>query len=649
MNIAYVQGSTPRLATVCLNRFPHACHLDVEGARESVEEVKRLFERFGLVAEDWSEPGTKDDLEQRLQHLFGPAADPESPLESLVLYWTGHGFMTKLGATEKFHLATNPEEWSATGRNPKVSDDWWIQLLVTEQVNRLAAHPDTWRLVIIDSCESGPGIELIRRGFSTSGLPDNLVLVGTSPRGAAYSGTFAATLASVLHFPQQTQPIPLKEIRSRLAAHIGDNQVTGQFHSTAVLSPPEDMLEGIAATVADRKELETVLRDLPVEARTHLIPKAQGGELKDAAWHFQGRKLDRTRVANWLNHAEQGMYVVTGEAGAGKSALLGMTYASTITSLMNTLERMGHAFADPLLRPHEGVAFDAALHLSGQDVGGVMASLATALGVELPADRSLDKFVDRVRRVASGRRLTILADALDESQDPFIIAASVLRRLAQTPNIRVLVGTRESLGEDPDHPGQTNRLLLPSLSPGASDVLRLQRDQEAVFNYVRSRLEATLGDRTAVEVAAQVAEHDQPFLFARLAVHEVLADPSRTDHELLQRLLCAGHRGIFGRAVERLGAARPATGSLLWALAYARGRGFPRNDGIWATAGSALHGGQLTDRDVSIAEEEAAPYIMVDAEFGQAAYRLAHRTFVEYYHDRDTPTPTRASVPPAAN
>jgi len=33
--------------------------------------------------------------------------------------------------------------------------------------------------------------------------------------------------------------------------------------------------------------------------------------------------------------------------------------------------------------------------------------------------------------------------------------------------------------------------------------------------------------------------------------------------------------------------------------------------------------------------EGAAPYVMLDTENGQSVYRLAHRTFAEYYRKAD--------------
>jgi hypothetical protein len=148
----------------------------------------------------------------------------------------------------------------------------------------------------------------------------------------------------------------------------------------------------------------------------------------------------------------------------------------------------------------------------------------------------------------------------------------------------------------------------------------------------------------AARVAELIAEHDEPFLFARLAVHEIIADPSwATSMDRLTQLLGEKHRGIFGRAVERLAANEPEAEALLHVLTYARGSGFPRTGGIWAMAGSALSDRPFNDNHVAKVLKLAAPYIMHDSEFGQGVYRLAHRTFVEHYLRSDRPSTRHGS------
>jgi hypothetical protein len=99
----------------------------------------------------------------------------------------------------------------------------------------------------------------------------------------------------------------------------------------------------------------------------------------------------------------------------------------------------------------------------------------------------------------------------------------------------------------------------------------------------------------------------------------------------LTGLLSGGHTGIFDRAVARISATNPRVEALLHSLAYAQGNGYPRTDGIWATAATALTEDVVTDDDIDQALKMAAPYIMLDSEFGVSTYRLAHRTYAERY------------------
>ncbi|MCF4136610.1 hypothetical protein L1856_06570 [Streptomyces sp. Tue 6430] len=69
---------------------------------------------------------------------------------------------------------------------------------------------------------------------------------------------------------------------------------------------------------------------------------------------------------------------------------------------------------------------------------------------------------------------------------------------------------------------------------------------------------------------------------------------------------------------------------MLRALAFAQGHGLPRAERIWATVASALHDEPVDAGLLESVAQAAAPYIMLDAEDGQAVYRLAHRTFRDF-------------------
>ena len=90
------------------------------------------------------------------------------------------------------------------------------------------------------------------------------------------------------------------------------------------------------------------------------------------------------------------------------------------------------------------------------------------------------------------------------------------------------------------------------------------------------------GDRID-QLAARIAGYAQPFLFARLAVAEIIADPGLAQNkELLAQMLDSGHSGIFGHAVSRLSTHRSRGGGAAARLNHGRGNGFPRT---WAALG----------------------------------------------------------------
>lgn len=144
-------------------------------------------------------------------------------------------------------------------------------------------------------------------------------------------------------------------------------------------------------------------------------------------------------------------------------------------------------------------------------------------------------------------------------------------------------------------------------------------------------------------VARSIAERDREFLYARLAVHEILASPDLvTDPRRagdLRSLLNRDHRELFRQAVERLISRDPLCVPLLQALAHAEGRGLPRADRIWLTVANALadDSSAVTEAHIDRILSDAAPYIMLDGDDGQSVYRLAHRTFQEFFLAGETP------------
>ncbi|MCC2320111.1 hypothetical protein [Cellulomonas xiejunii] len=621
--------SSLRLITVGLSSYPKVSAWRVDEAEPCRRQVVKSFTRHGFDVEDWTPRATTEQIGSLWKEFLRASDDV-----SHVIYWIGHG---TYGESYVAALADSDARLNSfTGM-----DSDMLRKALQERVRRLAAaDSDRWVLVVLDTCASQRGAWDVFRGFQDA--PANFGIVGTGD-GAAFAGRFTEELETVLDSfgPNETAGVRLNVLVERLSARLGwPPRVHAQFSPTASF-PSRSEGPTFTAPLDVYAELRQVLADAPAALRNHFYARAQGSEIGTPAWHFTGRVTERRRITAWLREARRGMYAVTGEPGAGKSALIGMVLASTDESVLAALDAAGHAPLADDLRPTD-VPVDAAIHLSGLTIGEVTAELAHLLGAT--GAHSPDGLVGALARRGP---LTVVADALDECRDPFTVA-SLLAKIAALPRVRVLVGTRQSLHEDPDDPAPVDQALADALGPMTR--LHLEREPGAVEQYVTDRLllaGSSLPRERVEAVARQVAAHQQPFLFARLAVHEIIAEPGLGhDDDALADVLSRGHRGLFAHAFERLQHHDERTAALVRCLAYARGGGFPRSGNVWATVTSALSGEDVTDVHVAAALRDAAPYVMESSEGREAVYRLAHRTFVDFFRVVDSGDDGRSAQRP---
>ena len=619
------------LTTVGVPHYPHAIGWDVQEVAAAVNDLARLLERYGFIVHDRSAQAADLDSTGTMMDEW-----TEQPSTGSILYWGGHGV-----GDEKAYVAALASSKDPLGRRNGHSHEQFAEALRDRQGLRQDDELGHWVLLILDTCGSRLGA---RHVFQQMGDLPNTVVIGTAEAGgAAFAGRFVQQLTAVLEGfgGNDTDGIRVDEVlsrlRVRLAPEVGSLQrIFGEIHHSITMSLPASTPPAVQATVDAQREFQAVLANVDPRIRNHFFAKAQGAELGTPAWHFTGRVTERRQIVHWLSSTEDGMLVVTGRAGSGKSAILGMLLACSDPAFVDALTHLGYPGIADDLRPAED-AFTAAIQLSGLTITDTVRAISTATTNAEPTSAPDTLAAALADRPTGSPPLTLLLDALDESRDARTIAA-LLRRLGRIPGVRLVVGTRVSLTETPDRP-PTDTELLDTLGRN-STTITIGDDPAAVHDYVTGRLTDRLPPEsryTLAEVADKVVDRKQPFLFARLAVYEVLADPSRvTSQARFDELLAHGHAGIFTLAVARLAASDPVAEGLLHVLAYARGNGFPRSDGIWATAGSALTATEVTDLDIARTLELAAPYIMEDTEFGQAVYRLAHRTFAEHYWTADS-------------
>ncbi|MFJ8437163.1 AAA family ATPase [Kitasatospora sp. NPDC094019] len=630
-------------------RDPGLPDLDTEA---HVTAITGLLAPFGPQVHRWTAAGHergRDAVEDRLRTWQQPAADRHG---NSVLYWAGHG--------SAGHLAHHHT------RAP-IDSGIFPEELAHAIGNRLL-HPDnadSWTIIVLDACFSHEfaldvDLALQRRH---RGAAQRYLLLSTAARGYADLGAFTHVLrrALTVTFRGRTT-IGLVELGQALASVLGGYVKAATFDDRdRLVRLHPDIAATVRGPLDQLDEVQAVIDQLPPDERRHFVPKASGAEFGELAWYFHGRTVQRDHILHWLATAPQGALIVTGPAGAGKSALLGHILLYANSDLRRVLTDRGHLSALPAGVPYPEGRFDLTTHLAGLTLHRTIGLVADAAGLPdlaqdaargQPATALADRLISELRERRSP--LTLLFDALDEADQPLHIARTLLRPLAALPGVRLIVGTRRSTREGPDQPAPGDTDLLDALSPqphGAADpargpvVVEVGHDQEALAGYLRAKL-TTAKHRSVLhaadaEISAAVHRlvtghpqdsEPQQFLYVRLAAHELLNDPSLVTDPT--PLIGRTHRQLFTRALDRLRRTNPLFLPLLQALGLAQGRGLPDQDGIWARIAAALAPGadliQVRDTIQDLLQA-AAPYLALDQEHGQSVYRLAHRTFTEHF------------------
>lgn len=173
---------------------------------------------------------------------------------------------------------------------------------------------------------------------------------------------------------------------------------------------------------------ERALRLSSWEGAEHFDLAARGIEVGESGWHFAGRtRLLRTLV-NWLKTADQGLRIVTGPPGAGKSAVMGRL--ATLSDLEYRKAAIEAGVMPPDSEgttPPEGI-IDAAIHAKGKTLDDCARALARALALAIGKEVAVDveALVAAIGKI--DRRVTIMIDGLDEaaSGQGHIIAARLI-------------------------------------------------------------------------------------------------------------------------------------------------------------------------------------------------------------------------------
>ncbi len=505
--------------------------------------------------------------------------------------------------------------------------------LMTRWDTRVQAENEAWTVVVLDCCNAEVGISNILNTLTENHdrEPDRIAILRVAS-GASTVGRFVDELAAALAATTENDDtIPLHSLLREVTRRLGEGlKPIDWLPYDAALVNPRRTQAVVTMTVDLLDDWRGLVAELPPEVRSHFVNTAQSAEVGELAWHFAGRHREMRRVAAWLRDQPAGLLVVTGEPGAGKSALLGevVTLADErITAVLTEARLLDDRPADE--RPPAGV-LDVVVHLTGK----TLAEVTSRVGELLPAGGAGDvrSVLDGV--AALGRRVTILADALDESQEPLAIADQLLRPLAGllTSACSSAPGARCWRGPTSPIPRATN-----CSTPSGSR----SRSRCSWSGSPRPWPSTPAGGSRAGPDLPPAPSTTSPDGWPAWTSRSSSCGWPPTSSWPAKRAARGSSSTACWPAVTatcsdwRWSAwlrPRRRRSACLRALAFAQGRGVPRSDRVWATVAEALEPDlQVGETQIDDALRDAAAYVTLDGEAGQSVYRLAHKTFAEHF------------------
>ncbi|MEU9375385.1 ATP-binding protein [Streptomyces sp. NPDC048255] len=499
-----------------------------------------------------------------------------------ILYWTGHGIDR---GPAGYFLACR-DTWAAGGF------DGGRALAVTDLVDRLldpADGADT--LLVIDACSAhGHLPEALDRALSKEReavgrayreRAGGFVVVGTSGVGRVIpEGRWVEWLEQVIASPD----LEMKDHARPL-------------DPSALYLPVEYLLEGIDGAAAASGLDEPEERPGHVEVRSlpnsflHNPYYADEGEVRGTAllgdddpypWlgaeHFgleDGGELERTfsgrhgplsRLVRWLETYQQGLLVVTGPAGCGKTALLGRLALMSVPRKCDRLDPP----PPPQVRPRPG-SVHALVSCRGQSLTTLTRALWELLtafeGMAAPPAGTVTvqhTLAAIGALVAREGAVNLVFDGLDEAmpEQGHEIARHLLNPLSRSAGVKVVVGTRPQPRQQIAY-REPDESLLQTLDRTAPSLV-LDEDEETERD-IADMVEAVLAaegspyaqpgaeaERTAA--ATRIAEESgRLFLIARLIAAELVRRPRRVPEDRLVEHIRAGGAGLRDRLADEIG------------------------------------------------------------------------------------------------
>ncbi|WP_430500773.1 tetratricopeptide repeat protein [Micromonospora trifolii] len=622
-----------RFIGIAVSKYEQDRH---EPLRHAVPDATAFAELLGadFVSALLADPG-ENTARDRLRGLAGEHSDGP-----LVLLWAGHG----IGSPTGLRLLA-----SDSGSGPAAG------IGAMDVAAYCASSGSSQLLLILDACFSGEGLPAVAVAAEVmQQLPvdgEHLwvgVLTSCMAVETAQDGLLGELLRSLLaHGPESAM------LRLRWSVH--NQSIRGDDLCDAVIKEwpgprqtPQFQGRGSAWWMFPNPLFDPGAPEQVVE---HLLRAARGGAREDERSWFTGRTTEVNQVVTWVRAGKPGVYVVTGSAGTGKSAITGR-----VVSLSNPHERArllteGRPWEhdDPgerSIHAHvhaRGLSVDQAAELiAGQLVrSGVLPPQATR--------RNAPELVGQVQRaVEAGTAPPVLVvDGVDESRgESFTLAEELVLRLSRLAV--VVVSTR-----DLPRPGG-GASVVSTLNPDGPGLdldtgQAQERTRHDVVDYVAARLAgvdpamnpALVAEHVGAGVAAADWQAGRPFLLARLVADQLNAAPVDTSSEDWQGRVAVSVEQAFDSDLATIsappGPQRAGVSDhvavarhLLAALSRGYGAGLPEDE--WLTIANAGREpvGPFGRDDLSWLLDQLGRYIVQDGEGGAAVYRVAHQSLADH-------------------
>jgi Caspase domain len=657
---------------VGISRYEAASDADIKAGRGHFRELpkvdsdlKTLAELFGSESYRKSGfevrpvlTGTTGQITDSLNRLFADLGN--EPALTVVLIWSGHGETPNGGDLRLATQESHPPMRGGEGFSP------------TELVNKLAGANVKAFCLVFDVCQAGAAVadvaQTAAKRFRETPV-DNIrhmaALFSAQAFEEAEDGLFAEIFAQVLR--KGPSPEALASLAEQGRGGFAYNRLLTMSDLGGVMRAEFELKK------TDRPRVQTPsfqsIDDFPffpnplfkpgappvgVDAarrrwsrrdfEAHFLPKARGLEPSEEGWYFCGRAAVSRDIVSWLNRpgdaGAQGVYVLTGDGGTGKSAVIGRMVALSDPTFRQ--KEMPAAVIEKLDTVPEIGSLDAALHLRNLDLAQTVAGLSELLEIPVPQPEQIADWATALAPAkldGLDRPVTVVLDALDEATEPSGIAQQLIQPLAAR-GWRFLVGTRRSAALR----GATQ--LVPRVGPAHVRDLDMEETTEAdIETYVKERLARTPGSPYAghpadiATIGAKIAQNAHGrFLFARIAVSGLLERPYIPTAEIDETI-----GDSVGEALARdldnqdklfnAKFGRRGVDALLAALSWAQGEGLPLRDGLWTLVASTLQpqAPPFSDEHTQWVLVNLGRYIIESGDGEQAVYRLFHESLNEHF------------------